>query len=89
MPACGQDGHQLRVGEGAGDADQQRAARDQRALLGLRHLHGEDDPGAGQGGGRVRRDLGPGGGELGIGNGGVRAGPGLDRDGQARGRSAS
>ena len=82
MPAWARSGTSRRIAERRGDADQQRAARDQRALLGQRQLDGEDDAGTGQGGGRVGRDLRAGGGEVGVGDGGGRAGAGFDGDGQ-------
>ena len=47
-----QSRHQVRLGKGIGDADQQRAARDQRPLLRQRRLHREDDAGTGESGGR-------------------------------------
>ena len=83
-PGFGQGGDQPGIAEGAGDADQQGAARDERALFRLRGLHGKHHAGTGQGGGRIGGDLGSGGGELGVGDGRVGPCPGLDRDGQAK-----
>ena len=83
MPASASAG--TRVGSAKAPAVQTSSAPRgiSARTLGLRRLHGEHDPGAGQRGGGIGGDLGPGGGQFGIRQGGRGAGARLDRDRQA------
>jgi hypothetical protein len=78
------DQNRQSLGEGVGDADEQRAAGNEGADVGGRHLHAEHDGGTGQRGGGVRADDGAGLGEGGIGDGRPLPRAGLDRDLEAQ-----